>query len=269
MPRTHVLEAIPAQLWRLVKLARHRVLMFDYDGTLAPFRVERQEARPTPGAVDLLRKIGAAGGTTVAIITGRPLSEVERLLDGLAATYIGEHGWERRMPDGSLVQRPLSAQATEALDSAERSARALGFGELLERKRTSVVLHTRSLSAEIAVSAQESCAAVWRALAAGEKVIVDHIVGGIEVRAWGCNKGTAALSLLSQAPPGSIGVYVGDDATDEDAFDAVREWGFGIRVGERNGPTQAMGSLTSCESVPVFLNEWLMLTCSDDLAAEC
>ncbi len=260
MPRTHVLDQIPAQLWRLVKLARHRLLMFDYDGTLAPFRVTRDEAAPVAGSLERLHRIAASGHTTLAIVTGRPLREVERFLDGLPALFVGEHGWERRTPDGGLFLRPVPPAAALALEQAVTAAEVVGCGEWLERKRTSVVLHTRAMSEMVAAEMQRRCEEAWAQIAAGGRVTLDRIQGGIEIRAWGCNKGTAALSLLSHTPPGSIGVFVGDDVTDEDAFDAVREWGFGIRVGPKDGPTLAMGHLRECEAVPEFLDEWLDVT---------
>lgn len=260
MTRSHMLDAIPAQLWRLVALAQHRVLMFDYDGTLAPFREERNEAYPTPGTIELLRRIAATGHTTLGIVSGRPVREVERLVGDLSAHFVGEHGWERLAPDGSLVQRPLAPPTQEALASAVRVAQDRSWSGHVERKRTAVVLHTRGLPEDEAAAWSKECEDAWGEIARDGKLNLDAIQGGLELRARGCNKGTAALSLLTHAPGGSIGVFVGDDATDEDAFDAIRDWGFGVRVGPRQGPTTAMGTLPSCASVTAFLEEWLELT---------
>lgn len=260
----HPLDEVPAQLWRLVTLARHRVLMFDYDGTLAPFRVERHEAHPTPEAVELLRRIAATGHTTIGIVSGRPLLEVERLVGNVPAHFVGEHGWERRAPDGSLLLRPLPPPTQEALARAVESSRGRPWSARLECKRTAVVFHARGLPEAEAAEWTSECEAAWSEIAKEGRVSLDAIQGGLEIRARGCNKGTAALSLLTHAPDGSIGVFVGDDVTDEDAFDALRDWGFGIRVGPRVGPTTAMGTLPSCDAVPAFLSEWLQLTTRPD-----
>jgi trehalose-6-phosphatase len=55
-------------------------------------------------------------------------------------------------------------------------------------------------------------------------------------------------------------VFVGDDVTDEDAFEAVREWGFGVRVGDPAASSIAQGRLPSSDAVPEFLAEWARVT---------
>lgn len=254
------LEPIPAKLWRMVALARHRLLMLDYDGTLAPFAVAREEARPLPSSVELLRRIAIAGHTNIAIVSGRPLHEVEALLGDLPATFVGEHGWERRAPSGEIIRRPLELSVAATIDAAEDAARDAGWGVLLERKRAAVVLHTRGLPEHEAVGIQDRCIAAWKPLVTGAHVSLDRIDGGVELRARGRNKGTVVLSLLSQSQPGTLGVFVGDDVTDEDAFEVVRDWGFGVRVGDCDKPTIAQGRLPSCEAVPDFLEEWLRIS---------
>lgn len=257
MPYANALDGVPETLWRLVSLARHRLLMLDYDGTLAPFRAERDEARPLPRSLELTARIAAATHTSVAIVSGRPLPEIEGFLGPIPAVFVGEHGWERRAADGSIARRPLPRSVAATIDRAEQLARAAGWGAWLERKRSAVVLHTRGLPEERAAEIQERCAAEWRGLVHGVHVSVDRIDGGVELRARGRNKGTVVRSLLSACPPGTLGVFVGDDVTDEDAFDAVREQGFGVRVGDSDRPTLAMGILPSCEVVGDFLEKWL------------
>ncbi len=256
----HPLEGIPRRLWRLVLLARHRLLMLDYDGTLAPFHVVRDSALPQTRSLALLRAIAVECETSVAIVSGRPVAELERLLGPLPVTAVGEHGWELRMPDGTVVKHPLSHDHAALLDGAERVARKKGLGAYLERKRTGLVLHTRGSSAALAHELEETAWELWRSGAENGKVALERINGGVELRLHGRNKGTAVLSLVSHAPPDSLEVFVGDDATDEDAFAAVREWGFGVRVGVVDRPTLAAAWLPTCESVVDFLEEWLQVT---------
>jgi trehalose 6-phosphate phosphatase len=257
MRRLHSLEGIPGRLWRLVSLARHRLLMLDYDGTLAPFVAERAAAFPLPRSLELVGEIARSTHTDVAIVSGRPLADVERFIGALPVTVVGEHGWERRGPDGIVVRGPLTEPTSEALEAAERVAREGGWGDRLERKRASVVLHTRGLPAREAGELERLGLAAWGAIATGRPLALDRIDGGVELRAHGRHKGTAVLSLLSQAPEGTLGVFVGDDVTDEDAFDAIRGWGFGVRVGDPARPTIAEGRLPDCRAVPAFLEQWL------------
>lgn len=262
MPRTTDLEGIPARLWRLVSAARHRLLMLDYDGTLAPFMVNRDQAHPDPAAMEPLRRIAVTAHTSVSIISGRPLGEVEQFVGPLRAAFIGEHGWERRLSNGLLVRGPMDREIADALQEGERIARAAGWGDLLESKRSAIVLHTRALAAERAAELQRLCSVAWLGLCRSGRMIIDHIDGGVELRARGRDKGTAVMSLLSQAPDGTLGVFVGDDVTDEDAFEVVQARGFGVRVGDPAIPSLAMGRLPSSEAVALFLEKWLVI-CGD------
>ncbi len=257
MIRTQALEGIPARLWRLVSAARHRLLMLDYDGTLAPFTVHRAQARPAPETMAIVQRIAARSHTSVAIISGRPLSEVEQLVGELDAVFIGEHGWERRASNGLLIRGLIDREIVDALREGEQIAREAGWGELLELKRSAIVLHTRALGPERTAELQDLCVAAWQGLARSGRMLIDRIDGGVELRARGRDKGTAVLSLLSHAPDGTLGVFVGDDATDEDAFEVVQDRGFGVRVGDPASDSLAMGRLPSCEAVPAFLEEWL------------
>lgn len=257
MKPSYALEGIPEKLWAMVAIAPHRLLMLDYDGTLAPFHVDRDQARPLPRSLELLQRLAGHRHTSLAIVSGRPVREVERLLGPLAATLVGEHGWEWRAADGTLELPDLGDAAATALAEAERVGREAGWQDVMERKRSAIVLHTRALPAARAVALEERAGAAWGALEVPGVIALDRINGGLELRARGRDKGTVVRTLLGQAPPLTLGVFVGDDVTDEDAFEAVRERGFGVRVGEADRPTKAMGRIASCDDVPGFLERWL------------
>lgn len=257
MSASSALEGIPGQLWRMVALAAHRLLMLDYDGTLAPFRVERDRALPLAESMERVLQIAGSSHTGVAIVSGRPVAEIRQLIGSVPAILVGEHGWEQRMPDGTTLRRPLLAEVAAGLGEAERLARDAGWDDYLERKRSAVVLHTRGLAEAKARELEARCNSEWSRIAVRGQLIVDRIDGGVEIRARGRNKGTVVLALMSQSAPGTLGVFVGDDVTDEDAFDAVRDWGFGIRVGPCTTSSLAMGHLPTCEAVPTFLERWI------------
>jgi trehalose-phosphatase len=251
------LNGIPGALWREVSLATHRLLMLDYDGTLAPFHEVRDEALPWPRSLELLRAIAAGAHTTVAIVSGRPLDDLLRLLGPLDAERVGEHGWERRERGGDIVREPLPAPLRRLLDAAEASARAEGWGERLERKRASLVLHVRDLPPAQARDAIARCERSWLEPASHPGLRLDLIDGGLELRARGHDKGSTVRRLLSRQAPGTLGVFVGDDVSDEDAFAAVGGRGFGVRVGKRSSDSLARAWLPSYEDVPGFLEAWL------------
>lgn len=250
------LDGIPRALWDAVRAAPHRLLMLDYDGTLAPFRVVRSEAEPPPGTLRMLHRLARSAGTTVAIVSGRPAREVEDLIGPLDVTIVGEHGWERRDPGGARSEDQPPEPVVQALARAARAAKARGWGGRLERKRASMVLHTRGLPEDAARRTVGEGEAMWADAARVPGLRLTPIHAGLELRASGRDKGTAARELIRRSPPGTLAIYVGDDATDEDAFAVVREAGLGIRIGADDRPSLA-GARLAAEDVPAFLARWL------------
>ena len=240
----------------MLRLASHRLLVLDYDGTLAPFAVARDQAVPAPRTVESLRRLSASSHTRVAIISGRPIEELDRLLDVPPAIVVGETGWEYRMPGTSLVQHPLNARLKDILDEAERMASEAGALDLLERKRTAVVLHTRRLSELRARDLELRVLIKWLDLVAKGDVVLERINGGVELRARGHDAGTAVLWLMSLCQQATLGAFIGDDLPDETAFRVMSDFGFGIRVGELERSSNALGRLPSCAAVADFLDEW-------------
>ncbi len=253
-------DGVRDSLWRRVAAAPHRLLLLDYDGTLAPFTPAREEARPLPRSMNLLARIAAEARTAVGIVSGRPVPELEALARAPFALLVGEHGWEEREPEGALVRHALPPEVERVLDEAERLARASGWGGNLERKRAAVVLHTRAIEPARARALEEHWLPALRELAPAESFSVDRIDGGVELRARGRDKGAVVRERLAHAPAGTLAVFVGDDVTDEDAFAAVREQGFGVRVGPAGRPTMALARVPSVEAVADFLEEWLAVT---------
>lgn len=252
------LAGIPRRLWLDAKVASHRLLMLDYDGTLAPFRIDRREAFPLPGAVERLDAIAARGATRVAVVSGRPIAELDLLLGPLEATLIGEHGWEEREPGGPILQELMPEIARAALERAAEAASGCDWQDRLERKRTSLVLHTRGLPPEEASRIESECEALWW-FVEGAGLQRRSVNGGVELRACGRGKGTAVRHLIASSPLRPFAVYLGDDDTDEDAFGAVQPDGYGIRIGPASYPSRAVGRLTSWEAVPQFLDKWSLV----------
>jgi len=250
---------VPRRLWRLIALAHRRLLMLDHDGTLAPFETERERAVPSTRSLLQLGRLAASTGTRLAIVSGRPVQELEPHLGRLGVTLVGEHGWERREPGGELVRDHMPDAAREALDRADRAVTDPAIRARLEVKRTSIALHTRGLEYEEAEHAGRAVRAAWRPHEAKGVLRTVPFAGGFELRASERDKGTAVKALMAEEPPGTLAVYVGDDLTDEDAFEAVRDRGFGLRVGAPGGTTSATAWLGDMEEVTEFLAEWLSI----------
>jgi trehalose-phosphatase len=252
-------EGIPG-FWRAVSASLDRCLVLDYDGTLAPFREDRMRALPLEGIPELLADIAATGRTHLAIMTGRPLGELLMLLGDLDIPVSGSQGTEFRFADGTTQTHLPSPIQEERLVRAEAEAIALASSDRVERKISSVAVHTRGMPPEEARALEDRLFEAWSSDARRHDLEVRRFSGGAELRLLGIDKGTALEKLLERRADGVFCVYVGDDETDEDAFRAVRDRGFGIKVGGGDAPTAALGRLAGPEAVREFLRQWLTIT---------
>lgn len=255
-------SCLPVGFWLRVAAAPARLLMLDYDGTLAPFTEQRLEARPLPRARALLVRIASESATRVVIVSGRRALEVVDLLGPLDATIVGEHGWERYHPHHGLEQRPLPEPMARALQHGLDLARQIGAPDL-ERKRCSLVLHTRSLRPADSAAITHAMWQVWTDLAHASGLRLERIHGGLELRAPQRSKGDVVCEWTRGGATPAFAVFIGDDQTDEDAFRAIEPGGVGIRVGSDNAATSASAVLGSCADVVEFLHTWLDVAATD------
>jgi trehalose-phosphatase len=237
--------------------APERVLMLDYDGTLAPFHIDPSRAVPYPQARAALDRVLEAACTRVVIVSGRPARELPPLLALHRQPEIfGAHGWERLLPDGTLKAQDPEPSVRQALSAAEAHAHALGGEGRVEVKRASVALHWRGAPAPAAADLRERALARWEPLAQDGAVELLPFDGGIELRAVGCNKHYAVKAVLSEMPDGSAAAYLGDDLTDEDAFRAVKPRGLGVLVRQEFRPTGADVWIRPPQELVEFIERW-------------
>lgn len=244
------------ELWERAEVARHRMLLLDFDGTLAPFHPDRDQARLGRRARQLLAEIADDPGNRLGIVSGRPLAELEARFDGIPADLVGEHGWEERRQGEEAHRHPLVERTVDLLRAGFDAMRAQASANRVERKRTAVVLHTRGLD-DVAVEEQRGAVErLWTPLRRRAELELREIDGGWELRARGRHKGTAVASLIADHGLGGFTLYVGDDETDEDAFAAVARAGFAVRVGDPERPTRAHARLPDVDAVLELLELW-------------
>jgi trehalose-phosphatase len=243
--------------WESVRGAPTRVLALDYDGTLAPFKVERHEAAPYPGVVEALERMVAQGATRLVIVSGRDAEDVRQLLGMAQPVEIwGAHGGERLLPDGEMTIAALEPRDVLGLGAVESLALDLGMGPQIEKKRLSLALHWRGLP-ELTVKNM-----VQRLQDASE-IILQHtgltwrtFDGGMELRPPGVTKADAVRAILSEVADDAALAYLGDDLTDEDAFRALGDRGLSVLVRPRFRKTAAHVHLTPPKELIGFLNDW-------------
>lgn len=240
------------------------LLLLDYDGTLAPFRVDRFQARPWAGARELLSEIQQQRRTRIRVISGRPASEVAGLLALAPMPEIwGLHGAERLHSDGRRELEPLSAQTQARLDDLRLRLRRDSFGGLFEDKPNAVVMHWRGVSPGKAAEIAKRAWALFEPAAASDGLTLLQFEAGLELRG-GRDKGGAVRAILEEAsggaPLAAPAAFLGDDITDEAAFRVVNALAgphLTALVRRERRDTAAAVWLRPPGELIVFLKSWL------------
>ena len=254
-----------AQVYSQVKelvATRRPVVFLDFDGTLSDITAHPDSATLVDGAAEALRAL--AEQCPVAVISGRDLADVRERVKVDEVWYAGSHGLELMAPDGTYHENAGAADLIGTLARAAcRLAEMIGdiSGIELEHKRFAVAVHYRNADpADI-----DRVTAAVRSLGRSEGLRTTAGRKVIELRPnlyW--EKGTTLNWLLERIQASDcaadaasvLPIYIGDDITDEDAFDAVQFDGVGIVVrhaehGDR--PSAALFSLESPSTVVEFI----------------
>lgn len=225
------------QIARDFSAASQRLLLLDYDGTLTPLVRSPELARPATELLTALGRLSAMPGTTLAIVSGRERSTLERWLGSLDAHLVAEHGiWWR--PRGGEWQLEVSGKGDwklRLLPMLESYADRLP-GSFVEEKEHSVVWHYRLSDPEHGALLAAEAFDHLTTLTANYDVQVNRGNKIVEVRPIGVHKGTMALKIINLVQPDFV-LAAGDDVTDEDLFKALPPPAHTIKVGI--GSTQA------------------------------
>jgi trehalose-phosphatase len=224
---TRSLDAFLQQL----KMAPSSALLLDYDGTLAPFHVDRSRAFPYPEAVALLEEIVQSGRTKVIIISGRPILELQALLAPMNNLEMwGTHGLEHQLSDGSYSCAQINEEDAMALTKAKEWIVTAGLFSRAEIKLGGIAIHWRGLPLAEARSVQSLALDGWTKVAEQSGLKLLQFEAGLELRGSHPDKGDAVRSILADLEPHAPVAYLGDDLTDEDAFRVLNGQGLTVLV---------------------------------------
>jgi len=233
-------------------------LLLDYDGTLAPFCLNRQQALPYPGMTALLQEIISNGRTRVVIISGRNAHEIIPLLAIHPRPEIwGCHGSERLRADGACETPRVEEPVLHALADADRWLRYQGLHNRAEFKTGAVALHLRGLDEATAAETRGQVLLGWLPIAQNTPMELLEFDGGIEMRMPGRDKGDAVRTILNEIGPEVPVAYLGDDLTDERAFLALGTAGLSVLVRPEWHTTAAALWIRPPEGLREFLIRWL------------
>ena len=225
-------------------------LFLDVDGTLLEFASRPDTVQLPPQLRDWLARIAERLHGALALVSGRPLAQLDELFAPLRLPSAGLHGTQLRYDGEQAIAPAETAQWLHELHQ-----RALRFahahpGVLVEAKGQALALHWRNAPA--AAQAVEAFAHSQLPLLEGMRLQPGNHV--IELVSANHDKGSAIAALMSTTPfAGRRPVFVGDDLTDEHGFAAAaRLGGHGILVGTRSD-SQARYALANVAAV----HDWL------------
>jgi trehalose-phosphatase len=244
--------------FRRLRTAPERVLLFDYDGTLAPFRIRTDEALPYPGVRDILDAIMESGHTRLVIVSGRWTRDLQPLLGLKRLPEIwGSHGWEQLKPDGQYAVAHMDEAALRHLVEADDwTAEVEARGGRCEMKPGGLAIHWRGLAPGQVREIREHVFQNWHIQEMHKALVWHDFDGGIELRVPGRHKGFVVDAVLSEMGRETTAAYLGDDTTDEDAFMAIRGRGIGVLVRPQFRTTAADFWLKPPEELLEFLERW-------------
>ena len=253
---------------KTVEQAPRSLLLLDYDGTLAPFRVMRDRAFPYPGIARAVQEIVSSGRTRVVIVSGRDVNETVPLLGVAPVPEVwGLHGLQRRRPDGSIEMIRIDVGDLDALSAAEQWLNDQHMRQKAEIKTGSIAVHWRGATNHEIERWRGRVLAGWRPIADGSRLELLDFDGGVEIRVPEVNKGDVVRTVLREMETGIPAAYLGDDHTDEAAFNAINGLGLSALVRARLRHTAAQVWLKPPEEVFEFLTDWAVAIRTVDATA--
>ena len=195
-------------------------LFSDFDGTLTPLFDDPRDTVLSQTMRDTLSELSKKV-ELVAVVSGRDMRTLREMVGLKSVTYVGNHGLEVWKDGGERVE--YGAQVSDGLlEDVEKGIGDIrGLGLSLEDKGISVAIHYRNApdptAARTVVSQVLTSLAATRGMEVREGKMVLEIGPGA-----GVNKGTA-VSRLAREFELTGAIFLGDDVTDCDAFDALHE----------------------------------------------
>jgi trehalose-phosphatase len=237
------------QVSQRVRSAEHLALFLDFDGTLAPFRRRPEQVRLSDGTRRALQRLVRYPQLRVFVLSGRRRADVQDRAGVPEVRCYGLHGWEG--PTTGLLKSPVRRSLREV--RRQLCNRLSGLrGVWIEDKGPILAVHVRGAVASVRRRTSDVVQEVMRRFQPKLGVLPGSRVWEVIPRELQ-GKGATVRALLREMPPATLPIYLGDDATDETAFAALRH-GITVCVGGRR-PTKARFDLLSPQEVRIFLKE--------------
>lgn len=233
--------------------AKKRLLLLDYDGTLAPFAKLPEQAKPDEKLLTLLKKLCKDPKNNLVIVSGRDKDTLTEWLGHLPLTIVAEHGafYRFKNEDWHSVIQPDNNWKDVIRPILELSVDRTP-GSFIEEKNSALVWHFRKSEPDLAKLRTQELKQTLVMMATNLNIGVFEGNKIIEVKPVSINKGQAVRTLLDQQEYQFV-FCVGDDYTDEDMFSALPESGVSCKIG--TGPSNAKFRLSSPGKLHQFMQK--------------
>lgn len=221
------------QLRTTLTAADGLVLCLDFDGTLAPIVADPEDASITSGNRDLIRRLATTGNIRVGIVSGRSLDDLRERVGVDDIFYAGNHGMEWDDGTGRTVApaaRDARSSLSDVLDELQPRLASVP-GCTVEDKDLTATVHCRRVAD---TQVPEVVRAVEESLQSRSDLSCHTGKEILEIRPDVSMGKDRPVEYLCENHPNRVGIFIGDDVTDEDGFEAVEDdGGYGVLVGDR------------------------------------
>jgi len=249
------------RFWKSVGESDQPVLLSDYDGTLAPFVVNRNQAVFYPGVGERLQKITNDTRTRLVVVTGRSVRDLIPLLSLEPLPEIwGCHGAERHFPDGRHHEIAIPEASRKMLEAASKWAESEGLLSRTELKPHSLAFHWRGLNTAHAGQIAAKIVGRWKPELDQAGLTLLEFDGGLELKTADVNKGLAVRRIIDELESSTPVAYLGDDRTDEEAMSVMTVNQLKVLVREELRQTRADLHLVPPGELLAFLDQWVTAT---------
>jgi trehalose 6-phosphate synthase/phosphatase len=240
-----------ADIHEAYMIASRRLVVLDYEGTLIPLAKQSKQAAPPPVVIRLLTALAAEPKNCVALMSGRPTEDLDRWFGSIEGIWlVAEHGAELKPPLPSPWEPLRSPVPTDWKSTVmpilehfvDRTP-----GSFIEEKKNALAWHNRMAEPEFGAWLANELVSMLEAMLAETELRAFRGEKIVEVKPVWANKGEAFERILAAYSEPDFLFAAGDDRTDEDLFERMRDGAWTVHVGP--GPTRAAFIVQNFEDV--------------------
>lgn len=209
-----------------------RLIFLDYDGTLAGFHPNPEDAKPDAELLGILQSLCEDEKNRVVIISGRDSETLARWMKGLDLEIVAEHGaWIRKRGEKFEPLVKLDNSWKDEIMTVLEGYVNRTPGSFVEQKQYSLVWHYRKVETGLGDVRTRELTSHLKYITNNKNLQVLEGDKVVEIKNMEVNKGSGASAILDTYEGAGFVLACGDDWTDEDTFKAMPEGAHTVKIG--------------------------------------